>query len=156
MLLEKFTITPTIDTAAYAQHDVVGGLLDIEHFFGESSVQAILESIVILDRHKQAKDLDLLFFAKNPSASTITDNAALSLHDDDASKFLGYLSFGVTGADYVDFGGFSMAQMKDINMALKGEPGNSTLYMAVVCRDATGADYNAATDLSIILTVRRN
>lgn len=152
MLLEKFELTPTLDTAAFADGDAMGGLHEIDRFFPAVSVQGVIESIMVLDRHKQAKDFDIFFFRDNPSASTITNNAAFSLHDDDSSKLAGF--YGIEDSDYLDVGGFSMAFKNAVNLSLKGSTNQPTLYLALVAREAI--DYNTATDLTLIFTVRRD
>lgn len=96
-ILKTYSITPTIDTSAYASGDQLGSLMTIPNAllnFGAGT----LENITIIDKDKQNAALNILFFSAAPTITSV-DNAALDISDTEmVSKCLGYVP--IAAADY--------------------------------------------------------
>lgn len=86
------SVTPTVDTSAYASGDVIGGKLTFTNALPNGS--GILVSSVISDRDGQGVDLSLVLFESDPSTSTLTDQAAPTIANVDLPKILAVIPFG--------------------------------------------------------------
>ncbi len=73
-VLRKVTITPTVDTAAYAAGDQVSTLQTVDRLF-PPRVGGEIVLITVLDKGIQSSPLDLFFFSR--SVTVAADNAAV-------------------------------------------------------------------------------
>lgn len=121
-------ITPTISTSAYTAGDAVGGKQTIANAVRTPGT-AILDSISITDISNQKAALEILIFNADPSATTITDNAALAINSADITKIIARIS--IASGDYVAIGTLAVATVKGLGIALKAASG-TTLYAAVM------------------------
>ena len=136
--------TAVSTTPAYTAGDAVGGKRTITNALRTSGGSGILESVQILDRANQKAAMELFIFDSDPSAATITDNAAFVFSTDDL-KVLAHVTIAAT--DYVSINSKAVATIKGLGVALKGNA-TSTLYAALV---TTGTPtYAATTDLQLI------
>ena len=136
--------TAVSTTPAYTAGDAVGGKRTITNALRTSGGSGILESVQILDRANQKAAMELFIFDSDPSAATITDNAAFVFSTDDL-KVLAHVTIAAT--DYVTINSKAVATIKGLGVALKGNA-TSTLYAALV---TTGTPtYAATTDLQLI------
>jgi hypothetical protein len=88
----------TTDTAAYTAGDSIFGKWNITNAVRNSGGTSILQSLVLTDVDNQKPTGILLLFGSNPADSTITDQAAVVLHENDMSKIIGHVA--VTSADW--------------------------------------------------------
>lgn len=107
--------TPTVSTTAYAANDVVGTRMQL----GPIEAPAKLTSITVIDRSAQAAVLEVIFFEKNPSASTLTDNAAPTLNATEVGNIVARVQ--VAAADYAAaINGVRVANLSNLNRIVKG------------------------------------
>jgi DNA-binding phage protein len=139
--------TTAVSTSpAYTAGDAVGGLRTLANAVLTAGT-GVLESITVLDRANQKAALEILIFDANPTAATITDNAAFVYSTDDL-KVLARISVGT--ADYITLNSKAVALIRGIGAVLKAASGTS-LYAAVV---TTGTPtFAATTDVQIIFGI---
>lgn len=139
---DVISVTPTIDTNAYTSGDAVGGKQTITSAMRESGGKAVLESITVQDKGNQKAALTILFFDADPTAATITNNAAF-VFSTDISKVVGRVN--ITAADYETIDSKAIACVKAIGLEMKAS-GSANLFAAVV---TTGTPtYVSASDLT--------
>jgi hypothetical protein len=80
------TVTPTLDTNAYAAGDVLFAATELD--FGNQLVSGIIKHVSILDADDQAAQTITLYFA-GETFTLGTVNSAISISDADAAKLLG-------------------------------------------------------------------
>lgn len=142
------TITPTIDTSAYADGDQLGNEMIIDPGIPDASAfdAFFVQSISLIDKAKQNASIDLFFF--DQSVTPAADNAAASFSDTDlADCFLGGVSFMAT-CHYGSLADNSAATMTNVGLQLKmrtGATGNSKIYVYAVSRGSP--TYSSTTDL---------
>ncbi len=101
------TFTP--DTNAYADGDVVGGLLTFEF----ESNSGLIITVMVSDDDNEGAALDLFLFSQEPS--TIADNAAYAPTFSDIQKLIRKIS--IASGDYATENSIKFAQ-KDLSKAL--------------------------------------
>lgn len=92
--------------------------------------------------------ISLVFFNALPSASTLTDNAALSVHANDRAKVIGSVAMGT----FVATGGMSSVTTA-VDIPFRLPAGSTTLYVLPIATGTINAD--AATDLVIRLAIEQ-
>ena len=126
--IDVITVTPTVLNAdAYDAGDTVFDATVITGAVRLSGGSAILQSIVVADKDDQKAQLRLVFFD-----STVTfgvADSAPSLSDADSLKCIG--SVEVAAADYIDFGGASVATVRLVGLLCKAS-GSANLYVAAM------------------------
>ncbi len=138
-------ITPTItvDTAAYAAGDSIGGKLTLTNAMRESGGTGVLSGLTLIDRANQKPALEIFLFDSDPSAATITDNAAFVFGADD---FKVIAKVVVAAADWTTINSKATAELANLNRVVRAV-GSRNLFAAVV---ATGTPtFAASTNLQI-------
>lgn len=126
--IDVITVTPTVLNAdAYDAGDTVFDATVITGAVRVSGGRALLQSIVVADKDDQKAQLRLVFF--DSSVTFGTADSAPSLSDADSLKCLG--SVEILAADYVDFGGVSVATRTAIGLVCEAS-GSANLYVAAV------------------------
>ena len=144
--------TVTVDTAAYTAQDNIGGLLTLTDAMLSEGGTGLLQSLLVADASGQKPALEILIFNANPSSSTITDQAAISIHADDVGKIIRRIS--VSQGDYVNVGSKYYADLSPGSRLLQAASGSKNLYAAIVC---TGTpDFVASTDLKVKFGILRD
>lgn len=135
--------TTAVSTSpAYTAGDAVGAKRTIANAVRTPGT-GILESVTILDRANQKAAMTLFIFDADPTAATITDNAAFVFSTDDL-KVIAQVS--IAASDYVTTNSKALAQKTGLGIALKAASG-TTLYAALV---TTGTPtYAATTDVQL-------
>ena len=131
----------SVDTSAYAADDMIGDAeVQLENILNEGT-GIVLQSIAVHDRDSQEAGITLLFFAKEPSNTTFSDNGALDMDDADMVHFVGHVS--IESGDYKTLTGSasSVATLKNIGLSM--ELLNKSLWVVPVC-DGTPTWTNAA------------
>lgn len=136
--------TITVDTAAYAAGDTVGGKITLANAVRISGGSSLLYSIHIFDRSNQKPTGNILIFNANPTAATTTDNAAFVYSTDDFKQIT---RIPVVAADYATVNSKASAGLVNIGRMVKATTGTS-LYAVFVTDGAP--DFVAGTDLQII------
>jgi hypothetical protein len=141
----------TISTGAYAIGDNIGGKLTLSTVMPDSDGKTVLQDIFIRDYDNEKAPLNIAIFESNPTAATLTDNAAQTLSTDRAKVIHRVQVFA---ADYVtikDSGDDqAYATIENIGKVLLGADGTKHLYAAI---NVTGTPtYGATTDLEIVFS----
>lgn len=112
-----------------------------------TSGTAVIQSLILHDKSLQNGAIDVVFFNANPSATTFTNNNALTVNDSDLVKIIAVVS--ITSADYASFADNSVAVKSNLGIPVKS--GNSPyLYYALVSRDAKTY---VANEVSVIVSL---
>lgn len=141
------TVTPTIDTAAYATGDYMGASTPMS-FTGalrSSTGSGYITAAWITDKAAQAFDIDLIIFKSNPTATTFTDNAAFAPATADLLNIVAPINFGSTSRF-----AFSANSIHYVgNLMYPVTSAGTTLYGALVARGAY--DGTSSSDLAVTL-----
>jgi len=138
-------ITPTItvDTAAYAAGDSIGGEITLTDAMRVSGGTGVLSGITLIDRANQKPALEIFLFDSNPAAATITDQAAFVFSTDDLKVIAKIV---VAAADWTTINSKATAELANLNRVVKAS-GSANLYAAIVAGGAP--DFVASTDLQL-------
>lgn len=127
------TVTPTLDTAIYAAADCLFDTTAIASASFQAGGHCRLESILVLDEDDQGVAMDLIFL--DAATSVGTANAAFAASDTLARAIVGRVN--IATGDYVDLGGFRIAQKSALGMLMKQGAGLSSLYVAGITQGGT-------------------
>lgn len=143
---DTITTALTVSTSpAYTAKDAIGGKITIAGAIRAAGATSILQSLMLLDRSGQKPTGYILLFNADPTAATITDNAAFVSSTDDA-KIIAQVQ--VAAADWATPGTTkSFASIRNIGALVEAASG-TTLYAAFVCDNTP--TFVATTDLQII------
>ena len=95
--------TPTCDTSAYAQNDVLFNFGALTLGAGASAarpVRGTINNFALLDKDDNGNQISV-FFSDSSSASLGTVNSAVSITDAHAATILGYVDTGATYEDMI-------------------------------------------------------
>ena len=95
--------TPTLDTSAYAQNDVLFNFGAVTLNAGASAarpVRGTVNNFALLDKDDNGNQITV-FFSDDSSASLGTLNSAVSITDAHAATVLGYVDSGATYEDMI-------------------------------------------------------
>lgn len=81
-------VTPTVQAAAYAAGDLIGGKMTFLNALSQDCYTAELRGVLVIDKAVQDKDYNLVIFGDDPTGTTFTENAAFDIADTDLSKIL--------------------------------------------------------------------
>ena len=149
---DQISPTVTVDTAAYSAGDVIGGKLTLTNAMRVSGGTGLLQSLLLIDASGTQKPaLEILIFNSDPTASTLTDQATISVHADDVSKVIRKID--ISASDWTLIGSKYYADLSPGSRVLKAS-GSRNLYAAIV---AVGTPtFAAATNLSIRFGILRD
>lgn len=136
------TATPTLDTNAYASGDRMGSLMTLTTGNNAGSGLSLM-SLTVLDTADQKAAFDILFFNAAPTIAS-ADNAAIDISDAEMAKAIGFVS--VTADDYADFGGASVACLKNIGLGMLISQSANNIFALCVSR---GTPTYAASSLTL-------
>ncbi|WP_313534387.1 hypothetical protein [Sphingomonas sp.] len=123
--------TPVVTTTAYASGNVVGSLLTFTNAARAAAGSGLIQAASVLSKSAQTAALDLLIFSANPSASTFTDKAAVTINAADTDKLVGVIHL----TDWSALGTASIAQAVAAGLPFKLAAGTA-LYGVLVARAA--------------------
>lgn len=128
---DVFTVTPTLDTGvAYTAGDVLFVATDIPNVTRASGIPVTLTSVVAVDKADLKVEMLLLFFDSTVTLGTI--NAAVSISDADALKFVG--AAFIAKSDWVDLGGVDIANPAISPTMMK--PSTTSLFVCALPTEA--------------------
>lgn len=147
------TVTPTVQAAAYAAGNSIGGKITLANVSLESSSTSILESLVALVKSGASADITALFF-DGTIASTITDKATPTISAADMANCLGAVA--IAAADFVAVGTPVLATKTGLGLAVK--PSKTVLpenrkNLTLVLLAGGAITFGSTTDLQIKLGV---
>lgn len=130
-VLTAAAAAPAVSTTAYAAGNVVGGLLTFTGAARTAAGAGLIQAATVLSKSAQTAALDLLIFSDNPTATTFTDKAAVSIAATDMGKLVGVIHL----TDWTALGNASIAQAVAAGLPFKLATGTS-LYGVLVTRAA--------------------
>lgn len=136
----RITLTPTLDTNAYATGDQVSTLQTLSGLMPDHGAGEI-KQIVMLDKAKQSAALDLFFFDSS-SVTLASDNSAFAISDADMLNCIGVVN--ILSTDYDVIGSTSSIATITVPFMVQPRGNGPTIYMAIVSR---GTPTYAASDL---------
>ncbi len=149
------TSTPTVGTGTiYATGDVIGVKNTLASAVRSSGGTGTITTITVASKNGIADiglALRVWFFNSDPSASTFTDNAALSIADADITKVIGFVDIAGQGAA-ATLGQVWVA--RDIGLAFTAS-GSSSIYMVLESRGAIAAN-TSTSDWQIMTTIKQD
>jgi hypothetical protein len=123
------TITPAVSVApAYTAGDAVGGKQILLSVFPTPGRTAQLQQVHVLDKGNQKAAFDLLIFDSDPTAATITDNAAFVASTTNLNV-VARIPF--LAADYATVGTSAYATKSNLNIEVFSST-ESSLFAAMV------------------------
>ena len=132
------SITPVLDTAAYADGDLLFDSTLLADAIRQNGGVSRLESITIVDEEDQGQPLDIYFTTVTADWGTL--NSAPSPADATASAIvIGRVA--IASGDWADIGGQKVACVRSLGLLLKALASGTDLYCFGVSR-GTG-DYDA-------------
>lgn len=147
--IKYYTVTPALDTSAYAAADQMGAVNTITDC-GAYTKNLELVGLTVIDKDKEKGAFDILFFRASPTVAS-SDNAALNITDAQmATNFIGHVS--ILATDYVDISASSIATLPASRLGLRLEMDSDDLYCLL--RAASAPTYTAASDLVIKLAFK--
>jgi hypothetical protein len=150
------TMTPTIDTSAYASGDQLGSLVELSNALDDSSGTGTIVSVAVLDKAAQSSALTLLLFKDKPTVAS-SDNAALNISDSEMAKCLGIIP--IAGTDYVALSANSIASVRNVNLVISSTKSdlnlNGTSLWAIL-RSGGSPTYGAASDLVLSIGIKQD
>lgn len=137
------TVTPTLDTNAYASGDLLFDSTEVANAVRVSGGISLLQSITIIDKGDQGVPFTLLI--ANAATDFGTPNAAPDPDDAETATVIGFVR--VAAGDYVDLGGAKVACLPNVGLLLKAAA--TSVWIAAV--NSTDTPTFGASDLVIQL-----
>lgn len=136
--------TPTIQAAAYAAGQSIGGLITLGNVGHNGVTSGLLQSVIIVDKAKQNASVDVVFFSAQPTGAgtTITDKAAVAIDPADLTKIVGVVHL----TDYTSFSANSVGEGQNQTMPYNCSSGS--LFAVIVCRGTP--TYTSNADISVV------
>ena len=131
---------PTVDTSAYATGELIGGKLTLTNAAAFGLFTGIINNVTIIDKDKEAADLDVVFFDTNPASTTFTDQAAFDPADADLLNIICTVSV-TTDVSFSDNG---MSYANNVNCPFQTSA-STIIYAAIVSRGSP--TYTSSSDL---------
>lgn len=139
--VQQVSVTPTIDTNAYAAGDLIGTKLTFASALNASSLSGLLTSVTLTDLGAEGKNVELVIFNADPTGTTFTDNAAFDPADADLTKIV--CRVYITSHSAFNDNGASFAN--NIGCAISAS--TSTIYGAMIAREIVTYDTTSAITL---------
>jgi hypothetical protein len=135
------TLAQTVQAAAYASGNSVGGLLSFTAAARTGRSTGLVQAITLAMPDALNLTLDVVLFNANPTASTITDKTAIAIATADTGKMIGVVHI----SDCTSYSVPTLCQAQTVTLPF-ALPSGQTLYAAVVSRAAftpTGTSWSA-------------
>ena len=146
------SVTPTVEaTPDYSDGDVMGGLMQIPDAGRPPSFSGVISSISMTCKADIVPIARFIFFKSNPSATTFTENSALSLNAADYDKVLGQVDLAT--ADDLDLGTPHIINRFNLNVPYTLSATN-TLYCVMIARATL--NLGSTSDLTVNFGLLRN
>ena len=117
----------TVQAAAYAQNDVLGGKLTFSGASQSGATRTKLVSLVLADEDGAATNATIVWFDTDPTNSTFTENAALTIHDSDLDD----VSCSVPLTSHTTFAANGVSMATNIGCAWRSSTVNSYAVVRV-------------------------
>lgn len=140
--VETLPVEFTVDTAAYASEDSVGGAVRVRNGLFNAGMDAVLTTVTLQVGDTESPDFDVFFF---DAAPTLIDNAAFSLTDAERETVIASTRLTDPVAD-------ANGQTYQARVLIP-VPGGAALHVAVVARGAV--TFSGTDDLHLSLGFQR-
>lgn len=144
------TVTPTLDTNAYASGDLLFDSTEVAAAVRANGGHAVLQSVTVIDKADQKVAFTLLF--ANAATDFGTLNSAPDPDDTETATVIGWVP--IAAADYIDLGANAVACVRNLGLVFKAGAATTSLYIAGV--NGTGTPTYAASDLVFQLGFMRS
>jgi len=124
--------TPTLDTGAYADGDLMADSTEIANALAETGGTAILVSLTVEDKADKGGAFHVVFLRSSVDMGSLND--APDPTDTEGEEILGYVSVGAS--HYIDLGAFQIATVEGLALELEPSSGTS-LYFALISNGNT-------------------
>lgn len=135
----------TVDLAAYASGDLVGGKLTFSGALSANTKTGFVTSVMVRDQADQNTQLNLVLFSSDPSSTTFTNNAALDIADADLAKVTAIIDIPTTAR--FSFADNGVKYVPNIAVPVRSDVSDGTLYGALISRGTP--TFAAATDIQV-------
>lgn len=136
--------TITVDTAAYASLDCVGGIITMASFLANSGGSAKLNSLTLSEAGAQSPALTISLFRATPVGGTYTDNLALATDASDLEDLVAVIDVPATA--WKAFGGKTMCTIGGLDMIV--DCAATSMFMLIQAQSAY--DAVATDDLEMV------
>lgn len=143
----KITVTPTVDTSAYAAGDAISTGLTFADAGATGVLTGRIREVVVSDASAQGVNLELN--CSNIDAAASVDQAAFDPTDAQLSSFIKPIPIYI----HTSFNDNGLSSSGDINVPY-GPLASTSMDCFLVARGAP--TYAAATDVSVTLTIERD
>lgn len=143
-------VTPTVQAAAYASGNVIGGLLTLNGASRNAAFGGLIQSATAAFVSGVTPALDLVLFNANPSGSTITDKTALAVATADVGKVVGVVHL----TDTTLLGASAPSVVQGLAQAMPYMTVGTALYACVVARGA--ATLTSTSDMTLTVNLLQN
>lgn len=121
-LHKLISVAPTVTAGAYTANWVLGGKMTFANALRAPSLSGVLKSIHVNTKSGAALGtVSFYLFKADPSASTVADGAAISVHANDFDKLIGIYALGAVAGV-----GAKIALLDNIGKAI--EAASTSLY----------------------------
>ena len=156
-------VTPTLDTSAYGDNDVLFNATEIPNAVLGNGGCSKLISVSIVSQNTTMVDMDIVFMQVTKNLGTI--NAAVDISDAnlEAAKMLGYVSLdgsnsGISLVNSILYttaaGAEGTVQLdRSFPILLQAESNSTSIYFSAILRDQTPT--YAADDLDFVFHIER-
>lgn len=128
MTLHFVDVTVTVETSALDVGDVASAATQVVAGATRGiNTPSKLVSLTLADPDDQKAILRVVFFSANTNLGT--KDAAPDVDDTELLTIIGHVDIAV--ADYVDYGGGSVASIKNIGLMMKPAAETSSVYMSI-------------------------
>jgi hypothetical protein len=146
---EIIDVALTVQAAAYATGDIIGGKIIIPNALARDGGSGILESVVLNSASDFTVNLELLLFSADPTATTFTENGPVAIAAGDVAKMLGVVNLSTR----YDVGTPVIAPVSNLRMPVKSAA-TRNLWACLIARGAITPA--ATTDLMLRLGILRD
>lgn len=143
------SVTPTLDTSAYAAGDLLFDLTAVLAAVATAGDTCYVHSLTVIDKDSQAKAMDV--YVAQGSTSLGTLNAAPNISDANVVANQMQLLCQIGTGDYVTLSGASIATIKNLGLPLKTS-GSTSFYIGAVTQ---GAPTQTASGIVLLVGVAR-
>lgn len=140
---EVIDVQLTVQAAAYATGDVIGGKITIPNAVARDGGSGILKSVLLCSKADLTVNMDLVLFSADPADTTFTENGAVAIATTDVAKVLGVLQL----ATRFDLGTPVVAGAYNVDMIVQAAAASRSLFACLVARGA----YTPAATADVIL-----
>lgn len=132
-------------TPAYSTGDCIGTLLTFSNISRAIDKTGLIQQALVFTKSSQSTPIDLILFYANPSASTFTDNSAISIAAADFNKIIGVAHI----VDWSSLGTPSVGQVNNLAMPFLPVTGTRNIYGVLVARG--GITLTSTSDVEVRL-----